>query len=228
MPSSALSDAQVSTLNALGEEGTWHRGCGWYWSNETQTQRSLEAIAVRFPNLVHRGPRHVYYSVAKVTSVARDIGAAAHCENGTEIPLETIEAALYARVRLPTREEIQLLVRTWSQSTTVTNKFPELTKLLMDSALKEEEMKPQAVPKVPTESKVPEEIFEKLVTPLRRCEVEALTAASYENPGVLAPVMAAKLVGLGLLERNPTAKAMVRCTELGARVVHRFKKLGWL
>ncbi len=137
MPKPLLSDTQVSVLNALQEQGTWYKGCGWYWSNETQTQRSLEAIATKAPHLVRRGPHHVYYAPLKVSAVAKDIQTAAECENGVAIPLAEIEEALYKRVKLPTPGEIEKLVRgelvgtaSWVQPTTLTEKFPELHALL--------------------------------------------------------------------------------------------------
>lgn len=136
MPKPLLSDTQVSVLNALQEQGTWYKGCGWYWSNDTQTQRSLEAIATKAPHLVHRGPHHVYYAPLKVTSVAKDIGAAAHCENGAEVPLREIEEALYKRVKLPTPGEIEKLVSGEENDEgadvppDLIKKFPELHALL--------------------------------------------------------------------------------------------------
>ncbi len=88
-------------------------------------------------------------------------------------------------------------------------------------------MKPLETPKIPA-SKVSEEFYEKLTTPLTRAEVEALAKVPYDSPGPLPPLVAAKLVNLGLLERNQDTKSIVRCTQLGTDVVKRFKKQGWL
>jgi len=69
---------------------------------------------------------------------------------------------------------------------------------------------------------------ETFTTSLSRLDVEMLASAPYDSHRRIAGRRTAKLVGLGLLERNPTAPGEVRCTQQGTDVVLRFRQQGWI
>lgn len=54
-----LGKTQMSILRSLHEHKRWSRGCGWIWSNDSETIRLLESLVARsLVTKVERTYRH--------------------------------------------------------------------------------------------------------------------------------------------------------------------------
>jgi len=71
-------------------------------------------------------------------------------------------------------------------------------------------------------------IAETFTTSLSRIDVEQLALVPYDRLGGLPTRRSARLLKLGLIERNPTSPGQVRCTQQGTDVVLRFRQQGWI
>jgi hypothetical protein len=47
-----LGSTQKQVLQSLRDHGSWSRGCGWIWDNNSVTERVLDSLMAR--GLVHR------------------------------------------------------------------------------------------------------------------------------------------------------------------------------